>query len=76
MSKRIYLVTRGPGEPGRLVRAFSQAQAIRHVAASLYSATVAKQETIVAMMSAGGRVEDASGPDAIERDVTRPDFAG
>lgn len=55
---RIYYVTAEDGE-ARLVRARSPAQAIRHVASDRYRVSVAAQETIVEMVSAGDPVETA-----------------
>lgn len=43
-----------------LVRASSQAQAIRHVVASDYSARVATQDDILKMMESGHKVLDAT----------------
>lgn len=63
---RIYYVTAEDGE-SRLVRASSPAQAIRHVARDRYRVSVAAQETIVEMVSAGDPVETA-GQDAADTD--------
>ena len=60
MSTRIYLVTDRETQAKRLIRAGSQAQAIRHAAASQFSATMAGQDDLVQMLDAGIRVEDAS----------------
>lgn len=43
----------------RLVRAATQAQAIRHVVRSIYTAVVASQDQIVDLMTTGVKVEDA-----------------
>ncbi len=62
MSKRIYIVS---SEQGRtLVRAGNQAQAIRHVAVSQYSAKVASQDELVELVAAGNKVVDASADEA------------
>ncbi len=63
---RIYAVSEGPanGETGRLaihlVRATSQAQAIRHVVTPKYRADVASQEQLVQLLGAGVQVQDAT----------------
>jgi hypothetical protein len=59
MSTRIYLVTNRNNDVQQLVRANSQAQAIRHVVKNDYSATVAAQESIVSLLGAGQKVLDA-----------------
>lgn len=41
------------------VRAATQAQAIRHVVRSIYTAVVASQDQIVDLMTIGVKVEDA-----------------
>ena len=56
--KRIYVVTCGTDNK-TLVRATSQAQAIGHVVRSLYTAEVASQDDIVALLAAGKKVEEA-----------------
>ena len=43
----------------RLVRASSQAQAIRHVAEGLITADIAGQEALVKLLGNGVKVEDA-----------------
>jgi hypothetical protein len=59
MTTRIYYVTASADGEARLVRAASPAQAIRHVALDRYRCRVARQETIVEMLSAGDPVETA-----------------
>jgi hypothetical protein len=58
---RIYTVTiKHPGaEVRRLVRAYNQAQAIRHAAADTITASVATQDECVGLAAAGQIVEDA-----------------
>lgn len=59
--KRIYHVTdstEGGGE--HLVRASTPAAAIHHVVRNRYRANVAAQDTIVDLLGAGQKVEDAS----------------
>jgi len=50
MSTRIYLVTNRNNDVQQLVRANSQAQAIRHVARSTFGAAVAAQESLVGLL--------------------------
>ena len=57
---RIYVVRDTANESKRLVRASTQAQAIRHVVKDRFEVTVADQETLVFMMSGGAKVEDAA----------------
>lgn len=57
---RIYRVLHTRTGDDYLVRAHSQAQAIRHVVADQYRAQVAGQETIVEHLTAGGSVMDAT----------------
>lgn len=57
---RIYRVSNSVTAEEYLVRAHSQAQAIRHVVAEQFAARVAGQETIVEMLTAGGQVLDAT----------------
>lgn len=62
MATRIYLVAKAAGtgdEQGHLVRAATQAQAVRHVVRNTYQAEVATQEQLVDLMTAGAKVEDA-----------------
>lgn len=59
-SKRIYLVSEQNDGGRYLVRATSQASAIRHVTADLFKAEVAKQEELVSLVAEGFRVEDAA----------------
>lgn len=59
MSTRIYLVTDRDTQAQRLIRATSQAQAIRHAVAKRFDAQVASQDHIVLRMLAGDTVETA-----------------
>lgn len=59
MAQRIYRVINTETAGEWLVRAHSQAQAIRHVVRETYRAAVAGQEEIVGMLSAGSTVLDA-----------------
>ena len=58
---RIYLV-RPRAFDGRtvLVRAHNQAQALRYVASADYTVSVAKQDDLVEILTAGYEVEDAT----------------
>ncbi len=62
---RIYVVTETDENEGtvpgkKLVRAGNPAQAIRHVTKGRFTAEVADQDTLVACISAGTKVEDAA----------------
>jgi hypothetical protein len=59
MSSRIYLVTDRDTQAQRLIRATSQAQAIRHAVSGRFEAEVASQDHIVLRMLAGDPVETA-----------------
>ncbi|GIK83051.1 MAG: hypothetical protein BroJett024_41560 [Alphaproteobacteria bacterium] len=59
MSQRIYRVINTETAAEHLVRASSQAQAIRHVVKETYRAAVAGQETIVELLTSGAKVQDA-----------------
>lgn len=59
MSLRIYRVFNTETAAEHLVRASSQAQAIRHVVKETYRAAVAGQETIVELLTSGVKVQDA-----------------
>ena len=59
MSLRIYRVINTETAAEHLVRAQSQAQAIRHVVKETYRAAVAGQETIVELLTSGVKVQDA-----------------
>lgn len=59
-ARRIYLVTNNDSEVRHLVRATSQAQAIRHIAGQMFSATTAGQEAIVELLGLGCAVHDAA----------------
>ena len=60
MSTRIYLVTDRESQAKRLIRASSQAQAVRHAAQSRYSVEVASQDDLVQLLDAGQAVESAA----------------
>ena len=60
---RIYLVTNIAGAPERLVRATTQAAAIRHVVRTSYAANVAGQEALVDLVASGVKVEQAGQDD-------------
>ena len=60
MSTRIYLVTDRETQAKRLIRAGSQAQAIRHAAQSRYGVEVAGQDDLVQLLDAGQTVESAA----------------
>jgi hypothetical protein len=63
---RIYLVTQSTGEGSgaadsqHLVRAASQAQAIRHVVSDQFSADVATQDDLVTLLGRGVKVREAT----------------
>lgn len=58
MSTRIYIVSHKQNGIKRLVLAGSQAQAVRHVAASTYEVSVASALDVAHYMKAGITVED------------------
>lgn len=58
---RIYLVKPVADGSPRLVRATHPANALRHVADSAYSVTVATQDDLVSFIAAGVKVEQISG---------------
>lgn len=60
MSTRIYLVTDRESQAKRLIRASSQAQAVRHAAQSRYGVEVASQDDLVQLLDAGQAVESAA----------------
>lgn len=60
MSTRIYLVTDRDTQAKRLIRAGTQAQAIRHAAASRFDIAVAGQDDLVELLAAGQAVESAA----------------
>jgi hypothetical protein len=71
MSKRIYLVSgQRSGSGFVLVRARNRADAIRHVASSQFEASVATQEELVAMISAGARVQESGNEEAPEEELS------
>lgn len=57
---RIYVVKDTDLHSRTLVRASSQAQAVRHVTKSRFEVEVASQDTIVSLMEAGLKVETAA----------------
>jgi hypothetical protein len=63
---RIYVVTQSTGEGNgaadsqHLVRAGSQAQAIRHVVSDQFSAEVASQDDLVTLLGKGVKVREAT----------------
>ena len=59
MDTRIYLVTDTAGKSKFLVRAASQAQAVRHVVKARFACEVADQDVLVEALTAGLRVEVA-----------------
>ena len=61
--QRIYLVEED-GADARLVRAATAAQARNHVSRETYAVKVASQEDLIAVLAAGGQVEDVSTEDA------------
>ena len=60
MSTRIYLVTDRETQAKRLIRASSQAQAVRHAVAKRFDAEVASQDDLVQLLDAGQAVESAT----------------
>lgn len=60
MAARIYRVLNVITGNDHLVRAHTQAQAIRHVVSDQFRAQVAGQETIVEHLTGGGTVLDAT----------------
>ena len=60
MSSRIYLVTDRDTQAKRLIRAGTQAQAIRHAAQSRFEIAVAGQDDMVELLASGQPVESAS----------------
>lgn len=56
---RIYIVTAANGD-AMLVKATNQAQALRHVARSIYSVRAATALEVAEEMQAGQKVEDAT----------------
>lgn len=68
-STRIYLVTDKDSDTKRLVRAGSQAQAVRHAARTQFMVEVAGQDDLVAMVANGHPVEDASSDAVTSHDL-------
>ena len=72
MSTRIYVVSRiqpSPGAPDtthRLVRARSQAQALRHVAAHILAVDHASQDVLVRLLGKGVVVEAVNTEDGMD----------
>lgn len=59
---RVYLVTHAKGAK-RLVRASSQAQALRHASRGDYTVDVPTQDELVTALTSGTKVEDAKESD-------------
>ena len=66
MQKRLYLVTPGPvgikaldNPAPRIIRATSQAAALKHAVAGLYEVEVASAEEVADLVGGGTKVEDA-----------------
>jgi hypothetical protein len=57
MKTRIYLVTDTETKGARLVRAVSQASAIRHCCEARFLASIASQDELVSLISEGFEVE-------------------
>lgn len=70
MAQRIYRVINTETAGEWLVRAHSQAQAIRHVVRETYRAAVAGQETIVEALTGGMKVLDAGAE--LQLDIDEP----
>jgi hypothetical protein len=64
-SQRIYLVTTHKGDR-RLVRASHRSQAVNHVARTMMEASVARQDELVELVSAGVQVETIRDSDTEE----------
>ena len=62
---RVYQVS-AEGEPTRLIKASTAAQALRHVAAGLFNVQVAGAVTVAGLMQKGVQVEDVSAEPAAE----------
>ena len=62
MTTRIYCVS--DGSTDRLVRAGSRAQAVSHVARSVFASRVATQDDLEQLITAGVRVETAGATEA------------
>lgn len=63
MQTRIYKISNEAGEKF-LVKASSQAQALRHIAGRHYNVSIAKASDVADMMSDGVKVETAKEGDA------------
>lgn len=72
MNARIYRVFNVATGDDYLVRAGTKAQAILHVVADEYRATVAGQETIIELMQRGDKVLDANHdePDSVSKKIS------
>lgn len=66
MTHRIYVVTHRTDGSQRLVRATSNAAAIRHVAADTLGSALAAQDTLVELLQSGVKVEEAAVVKAVE----------
>ncbi len=60
---RIYVVTDTELQARQLVRASSQAQAVRHVTKSRFDVEVASQDDLVSLLGAGANVMSATAED-------------
>lgn len=58
---RVYIVQALNGD-AQLVKATNQAQALRHVARSIYTVRAASALEVAEEMEAGQKIEDATGP--------------
>jgi hypothetical protein len=58
--KRLYLVESKQGGKRHLVKASSQAQALRHVVKSHYDVSVAASLDVAAFLTEGGALEDSA----------------
>ena len=67
-AKRVYVVTGGPAP--RLVKAVNQAQAIGHVVAATYKASVASHYDLIDALGVGAKVEMAG--DVVEAAADEP----
>jgi hypothetical protein len=64
MQQRIYKVT--SGDETHLVMAGSQAQALRHVAGSVYKVSIAKATEVASLMGSGVVLEKSDEKEAAE----------
>ncbi len=59
---RIYAVSNGDTSETHFVKATNQPQAMRHIARSKFSITVASSVAVADHMTNGGKILDATGP--------------